>query len=52
MRPGTEPSRTALNGTDHRSHDERNTAIGAYVRWHNAQAQPKTNSRSPWLVIR
>lgn len=33
----------ALNGTDHRSHDEQNAAIGAYVRWRNARAQPKTN---------
>ncbi|WP_020547765.1 IS630 family transposase [Nonomuraea coxensis] len=34
----------ALNGTDHRSHDEQNAAIGTYVRWRNARAQPKTNS--------
>ena len=33
----------ALNGTDHRSHDEQNAAIAAYVRWHNPHAQPKTN---------
>jgi hypothetical protein len=33
----------ALNGTDHRSHDERTAAIAAYVRWRNARAQPKTN---------
>jgi transposase len=33
----------ALNGTDHRSHQEQNTAIAAYVRWHNAQAEPKTS---------
>ncbi|MFD4957039.1 IS630 family transposase, partial [Streptomyces sp. NPDC058451] len=33
----------ALNGTDHRSHDEQNAAIAAYVRWHNARAEPKTN---------
>jgi transposase len=33
----------ALNGTDHRTHDEQNAAIGGYVRWRNAQAQPKTN---------
>ncbi|GAA3413559.1 IS630 family transposase [Streptosporangium vulgare] len=33
----------ALNGTDHRSHAEQNAAIGAYVRWRNARAQPKTN---------
>lgn len=33
----------ALNGTDHRSHEEQNAAIAAYVRWRNARAQPKTN---------
>ncbi len=33
----------ALNGTDHRSHDEQNAAIGAYVRWRNARAEPKTH---------
>lgn len=33
----------ALNGTDHHSHDEQNTAIAAYIRWRNQQAQPKTN---------
>ncbi|MEU9624906.1 IS630 family transposase [Streptomyces sp. NPDC048155] len=33
----------ALNGTDHRSHHEQNTAIAAYMHWHNAQAGPKTN---------
>ncbi|MFI6802807.1 transposase [Streptosporangium canum] len=33
----------ALNGTDHRSHDEQNAAIGAYVRRRNVRAQPKTN---------
>ncbi|MFJ9846110.1 transposase [Kitasatospora sp. NPDC101155] len=32
----------ALNGTDHRSHDEQNAAISAYIRWHNARAEPKT----------
>ncbi|MDX6315832.1 MAG: hypothetical protein QOF44_5296, partial [Streptomyces sp.] len=26
-----------------RSHPEQNTAIAAYVRWHNAQAGPKTD---------
>ncbi|WP_218001628.1 hypothetical protein [Microtetraspora malaysiensis] len=34
----------ALNGADHRSRDEQNAAIGAYVRWRNARAQPMTNS--------
>ncbi|WP_433227108.1 transposase [Microtetraspora malaysiensis] len=33
----------ALNGTDHRSHHEQNAAIGAYVRWRNFRAEPKTN---------
>jgi hypothetical protein len=33
----------ALDGTDHRSHDEQNAAIAAYVRWRNTCAQPKTN---------
>ncbi|MEV6551802.1 hypothetical protein AB0M57_24290 [Streptomyces sp. NPDC051597] len=32
----------ALNGTDHRSHNEQNTAINAYIRWHNTRAAPKT----------
>jgi hypothetical protein len=35
----------ALDGTDHRSHHERDTAIGAYIRWRNYHAQPKTNFR-------
>ncbi|MFD1932632.1 hypothetical protein ACFSKW_14215 [Nonomuraea mangrovi] len=34
----------ALNGADHRSHDEQNAAIGAYVRWRNARAQLKRAS--------
>jgi hypothetical protein len=33
----------ALDGTDHRSDDEQNAAIAAYVRWRNTCAQPKTN---------
>jgi hypothetical protein len=37
------PRYFALNGTDQRSHPEQNTAIAAYVRWHNAQAGPKTD---------
>ncbi|WP_344174405.1 transposase [Pilimelia columellifera] len=32
----------ALNGTDHRSHTEQGEAIGAYIRWRDQQAQPKT----------
>lgn len=31
----------ALNGTDHRTHTEQNTAIAAYLRWRNTRAQPK-----------
>ncbi|MET7978790.1 transposase [Streptomyces mirabilis] len=31
----------ALNGTDHRSHDEQNAAIAVYVRRRNARAEPK-----------
>ncbi|WP_240505254.1 IS630 family transposase [Nocardia mangyaensis] len=30
----------ALNGTDHRSHDEQDTAIGNYIRWRNQHAGP------------
>ena len=33
----------ALNGTDHRSHTEQNSAIAGYVRWRNIHAQPKVN---------
>jgi transposase len=33
----------ALNGTDHRSHSEQNTAIAGYVRWRNNRATPKVN---------
>jgi transposase len=32
----------ALNGTDHRSHPEQDAAIGAYIRWRNQRAKPKT----------
>lgn len=32
----------ALNGTDHRSHQEQDAAIGAYIRWRNHHAKPKT----------
>ncbi|MFC5831062.1 helix-turn-helix domain-containing protein [Nonomuraea insulae] len=35
--------RYALNGTDHRTQDEQNAAIGGYVRWRTARAQPKTS---------
>lgn len=33
----------ALNGTDHRTHDDQNAAIAAYIRWHNHNAQPKVS---------
>jgi hypothetical protein len=33
----------ALNGTDHRSHDEQNAAVGAYITWRNARAEPRTD---------
>ncbi len=33
----------ALNGTDHHSHTEQNTAIASYVRWRNTRARPKVN---------
>ncbi|WP_247663179.1 transposase [Micromonospora sp. U21] len=32
----------ALNGTDHRSHAEQDSAIGSYIRWRNQRARPKT----------
>jgi transposase len=32
----------ALNGTNHHTHYEQNTAIENYVRWRNARAEPKT----------
>lgn len=32
----------ALNGTDHRTHTEQDTAIGTYIRWRNQRAEPKT----------
>ncbi|MGC5022248.1 transposase [Micromonospora sp. DT47] len=32
----------ALNGTDHRAHTERGTAVGSYIRWCNHRAKPKT----------
>jgi transposase len=31
-----------LNGTDHHTHTEQNTAIAAYIRWRNTRARPKT----------
>ncbi|MFI0421101.1 IS630 family transposase [Spongiactinospora sp. 9N601] len=33
----------ALNGTDHRSHEEQNAAIAAYIRWRNQHAAPKVS---------
>jgi transposase len=41
----------ALNGTDHRSHDEQNAAIGSYVRWRNARAWSRSRSRMRPAVI-
>ncbi|PSK67156.1 hypothetical protein B0E53_00884 [Micromonospora sp. MH33] len=32
----------ALNGTDHRTHAEQDTAIGDYIRWRNQRARPKS----------
>ncbi|WP_338483169.1 hypothetical protein VM636_03370 [Streptomyces sp. SCSIO 75703] len=32
----------ALNATDHRSHDEQNAALAAYIRWRNTRTEPKT----------
>ncbi|MDQ0685171.1 transposase [Streptomyces achromogenes] len=32
----------ALNGTDHHTHGEQNSAIAAYIRWRNTRAEPKT----------
>ncbi|MBF8191973.1 hypothetical protein ITP53_41090 [Nonomuraea sp. K274] len=34
----------ALNGTDHRTHDQQNAAISGYVRRRNARAQPAASS--------
>jgi transposase len=30
----------AFGGTDHRSHDKQDTAIGDYIRWRNQHAGP------------
>jgi transposase len=32
----------ALNGTDHRTHQEQNAAIAGYIRWRNQRCGPKT----------
>ncbi|WP_245614186.1 IS630 family transposase [Actinokineospora inagensis] len=32
----------ALNGTDHRSHEQQNQALAAHIRWRNTHSQPKT----------
>ncbi|WP_302898321.1 transposase [Salinispora arenicola] len=32
-----------LGGTDHRTHAEQDTAIGAYIRWRNQRAKPKAS---------
>jgi hypothetical protein len=31
----------ALNGTDHHDHTEQGQAIGDYIRWRNANTEPK-----------
>jgi len=41
----------ALGGTDHTSHAEQGAAIGDYLRWRNARAEPKRNF-APDSVIR
>jgi transposase len=41
----------ALNGTDHRTHEEQGDAIAGYVRWRNARARHKRNF-APGSVIR
>lgn len=33
----------ALGVTDHRTHAEQDTAIGAYTRWRNQRAKPKAS---------
>lgn len=33
----------ALGGTDHHTHAEQDTAIGAYIRWRNQRAKPKAS---------
>ncbi|OKI56401.1 hypothetical protein [Micromonospora sp. CB01531] len=35
----------ALNGTDHRSHDEQNAALAAYIRWRNSRGSRRLVSR-------
>ncbi|MEN3614870.1 hypothetical protein AAH979_35715 [Plantactinospora sp. ZYX-F-223] len=32
----------ALNDTDHHTHTQQDAAIGAYIRWRNQRARPKT----------
>ncbi|WP_329601496.1 transposase [Salinispora arenicola] len=32
-----------LGGTDHRTHAEQDTAIGAYIHWRNQRAKPKAS---------
>ena len=41
----------ALNGTDHRTHQEQGNAIAGYIRWRNTRATPKRNF-APGSVIR
>ncbi|WP_175648103.1 hypothetical protein [Nocardia donostiensis] len=43
----------APGGTDHRSHNEQDAAIGAYIRWHNQHARPNETSQStPQSAVR
>jgi hypothetical protein len=41
----------ALNGTGHQTHAGQADAIGGYIRWRNARAEPKRDF-GPKLVIR
>jgi hypothetical protein len=47
MDPGNDKrsagQREHSHAIDHRTHGEQNAAIGAYIRWHNTRAEPKTN---------
>jgi hypothetical protein len=47
MDPGNDKrsagQREHSHAIDHRTHGEQNAAIGAYIRWRNSRAEPKTN---------
>jgi hypothetical protein len=47
MDPGNDKRSAGQRGhshaIDHRTHGEQNAAIGAYIRWRNSRAEPKTN---------